>query len=165
MIYNILCMCKMREEQKTVMHLTSELELLYDLFSLIFLDPNCFFPLLDSESWDLDCPSGVSVLLSSACVCFIFCASPFPSFSFSLRLSLMIILSRISPLGSEFSNFLNLFIRMLSASSDLELEFSFIFLRSKFTVSGGGFSLSPVLWEPCSCDVEASLKLYDILDL
>jgi hypothetical protein len=82
-----------------------------------------------------------------------------------LRLSLMIILSRISPLGSEFSNFLNLFIRMLSASSDLELEFSFIFLRSKFTVSGGGFSLSPVLWEPCSCDVEASLKLYDILDL
>jgi hypothetical protein len=83
-----------------------------------------------------------------------------------LRLSLMIILLRISPLVSEFSNFFNLFIRMLSISSDLEeLEFSFIFLCSKFFVSGGGFSLSPVLWEPCSCDVEASLKLYVILDL
>jgi hypothetical protein len=52
---------------------------------------------------------------------------------------------------------------MLSKSSDLEeLELSFIFLRSKFIVSGGGFSLSAV---PCLCDVEASLKPYVILDL
>jgi hypothetical protein len=75
----------------------------------------------------------------------------------------MIILSRISPLVLGFSNFFSLFIRMLSKSSDLkELELSFIFLRSKFIVSGGGFSLSAV---PCPRDVEALLNPYVILDL
>jgi hypothetical protein len=63
-----------------------------------------------------------------------------------LRLSLMIILSRISPLISVFSNFFNLFILMLSKSAELEdVEFNFIFLCSKLIGSGGGFSLSPVL--------------------
>jgi len=52
---------------------------------------------------------------------------------------------------------------MPSKSSHLkELELSFIFLRSKFIVSGGGFSLSAV---PCPRDVEASLNPYVILDL
>jgi len=75
----------------------------------------------------------------------------------------MIILSSISPLVLGFSNFFSLFIWMLSKSSDLkELELSFIFLRSKFIVSGGGFSLSAV---PCPRDVEASLNPYVILDL
>ena len=147
----------------TAMHFTSEMELLYDLLSLILLDPDSFSLLCNSNSCDSDCSGAVFVLPSSVGLCFMLCASHLVFSSFSLRLSLMIILSSISPLLLGFSNFFSLFIWMLSKSSHLkELELSFIFLRSKFIVSGGGFSLSAV---PCPRDVEASLNPYVILDL
>jgi hypothetical protein len=145
----------------TAMHFTSELELLYDLLSLILLDPDSFSLLHNSNPSDLDCSGALFVQPPSVGSCLMLCASLVVSFSFSLRLSLMIILSSISPFVLGFSNFFSLFIWMLSKSSDLK-ELSFIFLRSKFTVSGGGFSLSAV---PCPCDVEASLNPYVILDL
>lgn len=138
--------------------------MLCDRFSLTFLDPDTFSELQDSHPSNLDWSTGTSAVLSSVGFCFMLCVSPFSSFSFSLRLSLMIILSRIPPLISDFSNFFSLFIWMLSKSSDLEeLDLSFIFLCSKLIVSGGGFSRTPVPCKPC--DVEASLKPHVILDL